>query len=110
VNTSSKSKVYGGEVIINKIGSPGRTYLMPNLNKPVSLGMNLFMLNTKANSKIFNEVIYVFLNSTIGKLMIDRKINGTVPLSIDKKSIRSLYIPVFGKDFQSIIKENVQKI
>lgn len=40
--------------------------------------------------------------------MIDRKINGTVPLSIDKKSIRSLYIPVFRKYFQSIIKENVQ--
>lgn len=70
----SKSKVYGGEVIINKIGSPGRTYLMPNLNKPVSLGMNLFMLNTKANSKICNEVIYVFLNSTIGKLMIDNSL------------------------------------
>ena len=29
----SKSKVYGGELLINKIGSPGRTFLMPKLKR-----------------------------------------------------------------------------
>ena len=103
-----KSKVYGGEVIINKIGSPGRTFLMPHLNRPVSLGMNQFMLRMKSDGKIDNTLLYVFLNSSIGKLLIDRKINGTVPLTIDKEAIRSIYVPCFSLDFRLIIKHIVE--
>ena len=84
----AKSKVYGGEVIINKIGSPGRTFLMPCLNRPVSLGMNQFMLRMKEKAKIDNITLYIFLNTYFGKIMLERKINGTVPLSIDKEAIR----------------------
>lgn len=103
-----KSKVYGGEVIINKIGSPGRTFLMPHLNRPVSLGMNQFMLRMKSDGKIDNILLYVFLNSSIGKLLIDRKINGTVPLTIDKKAVRSIYIPCLSSTFRSIIRQIVE--
>src|SRR5690606_7235164 len=45
----TKSKVLGGEIIINKIGSAGKIYLMPYLNRPVSLGMNTFMLRLNKN-------------------------------------------------------------
>ena len=96
----AKSKLFGGEVIINKIGSPGRTFLMPYLDKPVSLGMNLFMLRMKKNCKIDNTTLYIFLNSSIGKLLIERKINGTVPLTIDKEAVRSIYIPCFSEGFR----------
>lgn len=99
-----KSKVYGGEVIINKIGSPGRTFLMPDLHKPVSLGMNQFMLRMKKDGKINNALIYIFLNSGLGKLLIERKINGTVPLTIDKEAIKSIYIPCFSKSFLDCIE------
>lgn len=100
----SKSKVYGGELLINKIGSPGRTYLMPKLGIPVSLGMNLFMLRIKESENICEELIYLFLNSNIGRNIIERKINGTVPLTIDKEAVKSLYIPLFSKDFVVSIK------
>ena len=95
----SKSKVYGGEVLINKIGSPGRTYLMPKLDIYVSLGMNLFLLRLKGDV-IDENTLYLFLNSTVGKNIIQRKVNGTVPLTIDKKAIRSLYAPVFSHEFR----------
>ena len=95
----SKSKVHGGEVLINKIGSPGRTYLMPKLDMPVSLGMNLFLLRLKGDV-IDENTLYLFLNSTVGKNIIQRKVNGTVPLTIDKKAIRSLYVPVFSHEFR----------
>lgn len=100
----SKSKVFGGELLINKIGSPGRTFLMPKLNIPVSLGMNLFLLRIKNNENISEELIYLFFNSEIGKNIIERKINGTVPLTIDKEAIKSLYVPLFSKDFLNIVK------
>lgn len=95
----SKSKVYGGEILINKIGSPGRTYLMPKLDIPVSLGMNLFLLRLKGTI-IDEKTLYLFLNSEIGKNIIQRKVNGTVPLTIDKKAIRSLYVPIFSYEFR----------
>ena len=95
----SKSKIYGGELLINKIGSPGRTYLMPNLNIPVSLGMNLFMLRMKKDSIFKESFLWIFFNTEIGKNIIKRKINGTVPMTIDKIAIKSLYIPIFSKNF-----------
>ena len=95
----SKSKVFGQEVLINKIGSPGRTYIMPQLDMPVSLGMNLFLLRLKGEN-IDENTLYLFLNSEIGKNIIQRKVNGTVPLTIDKKAIKSLYVPVFSYEFR----------
>ena len=102
-----KSKVFGGEVIINKIGSPGRTFLMPKLGIPVSLGMNLFMLRTKIDSHIDNVLLYVFLNTKLGKTLIERKVNGTVPLTIDKNAIRSIYTPCFFENFKNAINDIV---
>lgn len=100
----SKSKLFGGEVLINKIGTPGKTYIMPKLNVPMSLGMNLFML--KMNGKNIDEVtLYLYLNSCIGKNIIQRKVNGTVPLTIDKNAIKSLYIPVFSNDFRKMLNK-----
>ena len=93
-NFLAKSKVYGGDLFINKIGSPGRTYIMPHLNKPVSLGMNLFMVRLKRDTIFNNYFIWAYFNTSIGKQIIQRKINGTVPLTIDKNAIKSLYVPV----------------
>ncbi len=105
----TKSKIFGGELLINKIGSPGRTYLMPNLNMPVSLGMNLFLLRLKGNKNISEEVAYLFFNTNIGKRIIERKINGTVPLTIDKEAIKSLYLPLFSKDFIEYLKSLIKQ-
>ena len=104
-NYLSKSKVYGGELLINKIGSPGRTYLMPYLHKNVSLGMNLFLIRLNSLYDLNNEFLWAFFNSEMGKNIIGRKINGTVPLTIDKEAIRSLPIPTC-----SIIQEEIRKI
>jgi type I restriction enzyme S subunit len=99
----SKSKVFGGEVLINKIGSPGRSYLMPKLNMPVSLGMNLFMIRLKDNATIDATTLWLYLNTNIGSTIVKRKINGTVPLTIDKAAIKSIYTPCFSKVFRNFL-------
>ena len=104
-----KSKVYGGELLINKIGSPGKTYLMPTLNRPVSLGMNLFMVQIKKYSKIKNSFVWLFFNTILGKKIIERKINGTVPLTIDKEAIRSLPIPIMSEQWQKTLEIMIEK-
>lgn len=106
----AKSKIFGGELLINKIGSPGRTYLMPKLNIPVSLGMNLFMLRIKGGVNTNESLLYLFFNSLIGKAIIERKINGTVPLTIDKEAVKSLYVPLFSEKFNNSLLEIVTQI
>ncbi|TSB24845.1 restriction endonuclease subunit S [Psychrobacter sp. YGAH215] len=105
----SKTKIYGGELLINKIGSPGRTYLMPKLEGRASLGMNLFMLRFKSNISISPEIAWLFFNTELGKNIIARKVNGTVPLTIDKDAIRSLYLPLFTNNMKKIIFNIIEK-
>jgi type I restriction enzyme S subunit len=45
----SKSKVKPGDILMNKIANPGSSYHMPDLGKPVSLAMNLFLIRTDEN-------------------------------------------------------------
>jgi type I restriction enzyme S subunit len=89
-NFLSKSKLYGGEILIGKIGNAGSVYYMPNLHRPASLGMNLFALKTSTN--VDSKYIYFHLLSEFSKKDIQRHIKGVGNPSIDKKSVRSLYI------------------
>jgi type I restriction enzyme S subunit len=81
---------------------------MPSLYSPVSLGMNLFMLRIKKNCQINESSLWAFLNTNLGQNIIKRKINGTVPMTIDKNAIKSLYVPTFSKKIQTVIESIVQ--
>ncbi len=58
-NFLKKSKVYPEDILINKIGNAGATYFMPNLNRPISLGMNLFLLRVK--NEYYKPFIYLMI-------------------------------------------------
>lgn len=91
-NFLQKTKLYGEEIIIDKIGNAGEVFLMPKLNRPVTLGMNLFMVRLKNG---YDPVYtYAFLISKYGKALVYQRITGTVPSSIDKESVRGLIIPL----------------
>ena len=106
-NFLKKTKLFGGELIINKVGSPGRTYLMPKLGMPVSLGMNQFLVRLKDDD--YSYLFYTYFNSKHGKSIIEQRITGAVPLSIDKISIKKLLIPDFSKKFAIHIKNLFHK-
>lgn len=91
-NFLRKTKLYGEEIIIDKIGNTGEVFLMPKLGRPVTLGMNLFMIRLK---KDYDPIyVYTFLISKYGKLLINQRITGTVPTSIDKESVKGILIPL----------------
>ncbi len=107
-NFLSKSKVYGGEIIINKIGSAGKVYLMPHLQKPVSLGMNAFLI--KLNSKTNILFIYYFLTSSYGKAAIDKNVKGAVTKTITKAAIRGIKTPVPPLPLQQEFAQRIEVI
>jgi len=106
-NFLKKTKVFGGEIIINKIGNAGKVYLVPPLDKKISLGMNQFMIRPKDN--LNNYFLYVFLVCKYGRLLLEQRITGAVPLSIDKESVRSVPVPILKNEFQKIIQNLVER-
>lgn len=85
-----KSKIYGGEIIMNKIGSnAGDFWIMPDLKRPVSLGLNQLVIRTKNLNLIF---LYYYLSTNYGKLLIKSKVRGAATKSITKTAIKELRI------------------
>jgi type I restriction enzyme S subunit len=102
-----KTQIFGYEILINKIGSAGKVYLMPKLDKPVSLGMNLFMIRTIKDVSTF--YIFAYFYSKYGRRYIERYVNGTVPLTITKDSVRSVLVPLLPKKLHDEITLLVSK-
>ncbi|WQU45391.1 restriction endonuclease subunit S [Helicobacter pylori] len=87
-NFLSKSKVLHQDILINKIANAGAVYFMPRLDKPVSLGMNLFLLRIKKNyNKYF---IFCILKYNEKRLRLMAK--GTTTKTITKDDIKMFQI------------------
>lgn len=97
-NFLKKTQIFGKEIIINKIGNAGKVYIVPPLNKKVSLGMNQFMI--RPTKDIIGGYLYLYLISKYGSRLLQQKITGAVPLSIDKESVRSILVPILDYGFQ----------
>ncbi len=91
-NFMSKSKVYGGEIILPKIGTIGNVYFMPYLERPISLAMNLFMIRCSDN--VDNKYLYSFLKSPKGHTEILSRANGAVTKTITKDAVKSIKLPL----------------
>jgi len=88
----SKSKIFGGEIIMNKIGSAGKIYLMPQTDMPASLGRNAFMF--RYDERINVKFLYHLLTSDYGQNEIQQYVRGAVTKTITKNDARSVLIIV----------------
>lgn len=84
-----KSKVYASDLIMNKIANPGTVYFMPEISKPVSLGMNLFLI--RINPKKANPYfIYAYLRKN--EYYVKSFASGSTTKTITKDDVRRLKI------------------
>ena len=104
----SKSKVYPNDIIMNKIGSAGKVYIMPDLGIPVTLGRNAFLI--RFNDNILPIYIYYLLTSDYGKKQIQKSIRGAVTKTITKDDVRKIKISVPPIDLQNKFSEIVKQI
>ncbi len=86
----SKSKVFAGDILVNKIANAGTAYFMPKLNQPVSLGMNLFLLRIKPNYNNF----FIFKQIANYERVLKTFANGSATKTIIKNVIKNLLIPL----------------
>ncbi|WP_337164538.1 restriction endonuclease subunit S [Vibrio fluvialis] len=107
-NFLSKTKIYGNEIIVNKIGSAGKVYLMPVLNRPVSLAMNQFMIRFDDN--LANSVfMYYLLTSKGGSQAIQSKVKGAVTKTIRKDALREIQLPIPPKHKQDEFSQYIER-
>ncbi len=104
-----KSKLYGGEILVGKIGNAGSVYLLPKLDKKMSLGMNLFALRFN-ETLISTKYLYLFLTSYVGEENIKKYVRGVATKSIDKKSLRSVIINYPSYEEQNEIVRRVESM
>lgn len=104
----SKSKVFGGEIIMNKIGSAGKIYLMPYLNRPVSLGRNAFLFRYTDDINVV--FLYHQLVSEYGTTEIMQHVRGAVTKTITKEGARSVRIIVPPIDLQNQFATFVEQV
>lgn len=103
-----KSKLFGNEIIINKIGSAGKVYIMPVIGKPASLGRNAFMIRYKSDINI--KFIYYLLVSRYGEREIQKHIRGAVTKTITKEAVKSIQILCPPLYLQTQFAEFVEKV
>lgn len=103
-NFLEKTKIYGNEIIMSKIGNAGKIYLMPVVNRPVSLAMNLFLIRVKDKCAI-SSYVYHFLLTDIGQKQIKERCKGAATQTITKDSVRSIkiYLPDSTEEQQKIV-------
>ncbi len=104
----SKSKVYGGEIILPKIGSIGSVYFMPSLNRPVSLAMNIFML--RCSSHVDNKYLFLYLKSPIGNQNILKRANGAVTKTITKDAVKSITLSLPPLNIQQKVVKYLDEV
>ena len=94
-----KSKLFGGELIMNKIGSAGKIYIMPHIDQPASLGRNAFMF--RFDERLNMKYLYFLLSSDYGTNEIQQYVRGAVTKTITKDSTRAIKIIVPPIDLQN---------
>lgn len=89
-NFLNKSKLYGGEIIINNVGAGvGTTFICPKLNIPMSLAPNSVMIKTKNN-----RFYYYWLKSKFGQNAMKSIISKSAMPKFNKTNFRKILVPV----------------
>lgn len=81
-----KSKVYPDDILTNKIANPGSIYIMPDLNYPVTCGMNLFLIRFK--DCVNQRYMYYCMKNS--ESYIKSFAHGTTTKTITKDEIRDI--------------------
>ena len=98
----SKSKLFGGEIIISNVGANvGTVFKCPTLPMRMSLGPNAIMVKTKGN----DDFVYYWFQSRNGQHSLKSIVTGSAQPKFNKTNFRDLLIPVPPKAVQDKIAE-----
>ena len=101
-----KSYVLPNDILMNKIANAGSVYIMPKLNKPVTCGMNLFLIRFKDS---VNQR-YMYYNMKNIERYIKKKSHGTTTTTLTKDEVRNINLFIHDKHEQDKIERFLTSI
>ena len=81
----SKTKLFGGEIIISNVGDVGSVHLCPQFKIPMTLGNNIIMLKSE-----HNFFFYTLFKSRIGQHLISTITGGSAQPKFNKTDFRNM--------------------
>lgn len=105
-NFLAKSKLYKDDIVMSKITDPGTVYLVPEMNKPMSLAMNLFLL--RVYDVIDSKYIYLYLRAR--ERYVKSFQAGTSTKTITKDAVKALVLALPPVNEQKRIVEKVDML
>lgn len=88
-----KSSLVKGDLIMSNVGEPGIVFLVPELNRPMTLGPNSILIRP-STEYASSKFLYLYFLSKNGKEQIDEISTGAAQKKFNKTSFRSLEIPL----------------
>ena len=108
-NFLSKTKLYGGEIIISNVADVGSVHICPNFDIPMTLGNNVIMLKSE-----YNYFLYLFFNSNVGQDLMYGITSGSVQQKFNKTDFKNIKITIKDKnqliDFHNYVSIYFDKI
>ena len=100
------SNLFGGELIMSNIGSIGKVFIVPHLNKKMTLAPNSIML--RFTDEIYKDYFYYFLKSSFAysELMAITSGNGVV--KFNKTGLKTIIVPIPPLEEQNRIVEAIE--
>ena len=89
-NFLTKSRLFGGEIIISNVGDVGSVFLCPVLDAPMTLGNNIIMIKPLQNE--FQYFLYIWFKWSAGQDLMQGIKGGSAQPKFNKTDFKSLPI------------------
>ena len=107
-NFLSNSNIFGGELILSNVGSIGKIFIVPNLNRKATLAPNAIMVRPYNSSH--TKWLYYLFSSNIGLSWLLSIASATAIQKFNKTDFKSLLIPIPPIEEQSRIIQYIESV
>lgn len=103
-----KSVLYGGELILSNIGSIGKVFRVPHLNKPMTLAPNSIMI--KCYRETDYDLLYYYFLSPFGTEQLYSITTGTAVKKFNKTDLKAICLPLPPLSEQQRIVDRIESL
>lgn len=103
-----KSVLYGGELILSNIGSIGKVFRVPHLNKPMTLAPNSIMI--KCHRETDYDLLYYYFLSPFGTEQLYSITTGTAVKKFNKTDLKTICLPLPPLSEQQRIVDRIESL
>ena len=104
----SNSNLFGGELLLSNIGSIGKVFIVPKLNKRMTLAPNSIMVRHYDDSQ--RDWLYYFFLSPVGQEVLLSISSSTTQAKFNKTQLKGVLVPLPPLAEQKRIVDRIEEI